>query len=43
MAEWFGRHGAHVWAYCLMPNDVYLIVVPDSADGLRRATGATLG
>ena len=39
MAEWCGRHGAHVWAYCLMPNHVHLIVVPEAADGLRRAIG----
>ena len=39
MAEWCGRHGAHVWAYCLMPNQVHLIVVPEAADGLRRAIG----
>ena len=26
-------------AYCLMPNHVHLIAVPQSADGLRRAIG----
>ena len=31
------RAGTAVWAYCLMPNHVHLIV---NADGLR-ATGAT--
>ena len=25
-----------VWAYCLMPNHVHLILVPSDADGLRR-------
>jgi len=30
------RAGAAVWAYCLMPNHVHLIVVPADADGLRR-------
>jgi putative transposase len=25
-----------IWAYCLMPNHVHLIVVPSDADGLRR-------
>ena len=30
------RAGAEVWAYCLMPNHVHLIVVPGDADGLRR-------
>ncbi len=28
--------GSEVWAYCLMPNHVHLIVVPRDADGLRR-------
>jgi putative transposase len=39
MAEWCGRCGVAVWAYCLMPNHVHLIVVPESEDGLRRAIG----
>lgn len=26
-----------VWAWCLMPNHVHLILVPHDADGLRRA------
>jgi putative transposase len=26
-----------VWAYCLMPNHVHLVMVPDSEDGLRAA------
>ena len=28
--------GREVWAYCLMPNHVHLIVVPGDEDGLRR-------
>jgi putative transposase len=28
-----------IWAYCLMPNHVHSIAVPQSADGLRRAIG----
>jgi len=28
-----------VWAYCLMPNHVHLILVPGDADGLRAALG----
>jgi len=39
MAEWCGEHRVAVWAYCLMPNHVHLIVVPKSEDGLRRAIG----
>ena len=30
------RAGASIWAYCLMPNHVHLIVVPADPDGLRR-------
>ncbi len=39
MAEWCGRCGVEVWAYCLMPNHVHLIAVPETEDGLRRAVG----
>ena len=39
MREWCAERGVAVWAYCLMPNHVHLIVVPDSEDGLRRAIG----
>jgi putative transposase len=28
-----------VWAYCLMPNHVHLILVPGDEDGLRAALG----
>jgi putative transposase len=28
-----------IWAYCLMPNHVHLIVVPQSAESLHRAIG----
>lgn len=28
--------GVAVWAYCLMPNHVHFIVVPQEADGLAR-------
>jgi putative transposase len=30
-----------VWAYCLMPNHVHLILRPSTGDGLARALGAT--
>ncbi len=39
LGEWCGRCGVAVWAYCLMPNHVHLIVVPESEDGLRRGLG----
>ncbi len=34
MAEWCGAHGVEVRAYCLMPNHVHIIAVPQSADGV---------
>jgi putative transposase len=39
MAEWCGRRGVEVWAYCLMPNHVHVIAVPQSKDALARAIG----
>ncbi|MEW6112364.1 MAG: transposase [Thermodesulfobacteriota bacterium] len=39
MAEWCCRCSVAVWAYCLMPNHVHLIVVPSSEAGLRSAVG----
>jgi putative transposase len=39
MQAWCGRRGVRVWAYCLMPNDVHLTVVPPSEDALSRAIG----
>jgi putative transposase len=30
-----------VWAWCLMPNHVHLILVPSDPDGLRRALART--
>ena len=30
------RAGAEIWAYCLMPNHVHIIIVPGDEDGLRR-------
>ena len=39
MAEWLTKHEVTVWAYCLMPNHVHLLAVPNVADGLRRGIG----
>ncbi|NQT50685.1 transposase, partial [bacterium] len=39
MAEWCGREGVAVWAYCLMPNHVRLLAVPSTAESLRRGIG----
>jgi putative transposase len=33
--------GVAVWAWCLMPNHVHLVVVPETAEGLARAIGET--
>ena len=30
------KAGSEIWAYCLMPNHVHLIVVPSDEDGLRQ-------
>ena len=35
------KAGVAVWAYCLMPNHVHLILVPSEAAGLARALGET--
>jgi putative transposase len=39
MADWCRERGVQVWAYCLMPNHIHLIAVPQSEDGLARAIG----
>ena len=39
MAEWCREEGVEIWSYCLMPNHVHLIAVPQTADGLRRGIG----
>ncbi len=35
------KSGTAVWAWCLMPNHVHLILVPSDEDGLRRALAPT--
>jgi putative transposase len=39
LAEACGKAGVSVWAYCLMPNHVHLILTPSTSDGLARALG----
>ena len=39
MAERTRRFGVEVWAYCLMPNHVHMIMVPSDETGLSRAIG----
>jgi putative transposase len=34
------RAGVSIWAYCLMPNHVHLIAVPEAADSLARFFGS---
>ena len=39
LAESCAQAETEVWAYCLMPNHVHLILVPSHPDGLRAALG----
>jgi putative transposase len=39
MAEWCRKFSVDIWAYCLMPNHVHLIAVPEKEEGLRIAVG----
>ncbi|VUZ83807.1 Transposase IS200 like protein [Candidatus Methylomirabilis lanthanidiphila] len=39
MSEWCKKFNVEIWAYCLMPNHVHIIAVPESEEGLRRAIG----
>ena len=39
MTEFTRQAGTEVWAYCLMPNHVHLVMVPTEEDGLRSALG----
>lgn len=41
LSQWCGRCGVEIWCYCLMPNHVHLIAVPENADGLMKAVGET--
>ncbi len=36
LSESSARARTEVWAYCLMPNHVHIILVPADEDGLRR-------
>ena len=31
------KAGSEIWAWCLMPNHVHLIVVPSHEDGFRQS------
>lgn len=39
LAEWCRKCSVTIWAYCLMPNHVHLIAVPENDDALRRGIG----
>jgi putative transposase len=39
LSEFCCKSATRVWAYCLMPNHVHLVLVPSHADGLRAALG----
>ena len=39
MAQWCGKHGVEIWAYCLMPNHIHLIAVPPEHENLMLAIG----
>ncbi len=39
MSEWCSRCGVEIWCYCLMPNHIHLIAVPESTDSLMKAIG----
>ena len=41
LAEGCAKTGTEVWACCLMPNHVYLLLVPHTEDGLRATLGET--
>jgi len=39
LAERCRKASVEVWAYCLMPNHVHLVLMPHTSDGLARAIG----
>jgi len=41
LAERCRKASVEVWAYCLMPNHVHLVLTPQAPDGLARAIGET--
>ena len=41
LAEYCGKHGFSVWAYCLMDNHVHFLGVPEQEESLARSFGGT--
>ena len=39
MDEWCRKCHVEIWAYCLMPNHVHLIAIPETDEGLRQGIG----
>lgn len=39
LADYAARAGFEIWAWCLMPNHVHLLVLPSVADSLARGLG----
>ncbi len=39
MSEWCLHYGVDIWAYCLMPNHIHLIAVPQTPKSLHLAIG----
>ena len=39
MAQWCAACKVEIWCYCLMPNHIHLLAVPDSPERFRRAIG----
>lgn len=39
LTEWSRKHEVRVWAYCLMPNHVHVVLVPPTAEALCRCVG----
>jgi putative transposase len=41
LGHWCRKRGTAVWAWCLMPNHVHLVLVPADKNGLRAALAPT--
>ena len=39
LGHWCAKFEVRIWAYCLMPNHVHLILLPATVGGLARAVG----
>jgi len=40
LRHWCAKAGTQVWAWCLMPNHVHLVLLPTRPDGLGAVLGA---